>query len=185
MQLFLRGIVLPFQKGKALERGVEALTPASVRLPVASDDSVFPLASLPPDAPVKQGEELCQLDGMPVVSTVCGTVDGTLMTQHPLYGTLQCADVVASGTDEYRLPLLSEEELTPDAIIDLARRAAIYDEKARSAASASCTNPSKSFRYIQLSTASYSSSVMRRSSGAGMPGMGVYCRIRLTKTSPG
>lgn len=128
MQLFLRGIVLPFQKGKALERGVETLTPASVRLPVASDDSVFPLASLPPDAPVKQGEELCQLDGMPVVSSVCGTVDGTLMTQHPLYGTLQCADVVASGTEEYRLPLLSEEELTPDAIIDLARRAAIYDE---------------------------------------------------------
>ena len=33
MQLFLRGIVLPFQKGKTLERGIEALTPDSVRIP--------------------------------------------------------------------------------------------------------------------------------------------------------
>ena len=128
MQLFLRGIVLPFQKGKALERGIEELTPDSVRLPVCADDSVFPLASLPPDAPVVQGQELCQLQGMPVVSTVCGTVDGTLMIHHPLYGALQCADVMADGSAEERLPLLTEEELTPDAIIEVARQAAIYDE---------------------------------------------------------
>ncbi len=128
MQLFLRGIVLPFQKGKALERGIEELTPVSVRLPVATDDTTFPLSQLPPDAPVKQGEELCRLEDIPVVSSVCGTVDGTVMIHHPLYGTLQCADVVAGGTDELRLPLVTEEELTPDAIIDLAREAAIYDE---------------------------------------------------------
>lgn len=128
MQLFLRGIVLPFQKGKALERGVEELTPNSVRLPVASDDSTFPLASLPPDAPVVQGQELCRLQGMPVVSTVCGTVDGTLMIHHPLYGPLQCADVMTEGSAEELLPILSDDELTPDAIIEIARQAAVYDE---------------------------------------------------------
>ena len=128
MQLFLRGIVLPFQKGKALERGIEALTPSAVRIPVATDDSVFPLATLPPDAPVVQGQELCQLEGMPVVSPVCGTVDGTLMIHHPLYGPLQCADILADGTADHRLPLLSEEEMTPDAIIEVARQAAVYDE---------------------------------------------------------
>ena len=128
MQLFLRGIVLPFQKGKALERGIEDLTPTSVRLPVAADDSVFPLADMAPDAPVAEGQELCQLQGMPVISTVCGTVDGTLMIHHPLYGALQCADVLVDGSNEERLPVLSEEELTPDAIIEVARQAAIYDE---------------------------------------------------------
>ncbi|MBR3778843.1 MAG: 4Fe-4S dicluster domain-containing protein [Clostridia bacterium] len=128
MQLFLRGIVLPFQKGKALERGIENLTPDSVRLPVATDDSVFPLAQLSPDTLKGQGEELCLLDGMPVVSTISGTVEGTLMIHHPLYGPLQCADVLASGSAESRLPIPKEEELTPDAIIEIARQAAVYDE---------------------------------------------------------
>lgn len=128
MQLFLRGIVLPFQKGKALERGIEALTPARVRVPVATDDSVFPLSHLPADAPVKQGEALCELDGMPALSSVCGTVDGTVMIHHPLYGPLQCADVAADGSDEMHLPLTATEDLTPEAIIDIARAAAIYDE---------------------------------------------------------
>ena len=121
MQLFLRGIVLPFQKGKALERGVEALTPALVRVPVATDDSVFPLAALPPDAPVAQGQELCLLENMPVVSPVCGTVDGTLMIHHPLYGPLQCADIIPNGTEEVRLPIPAPEDLTPDAIIEIAQ----------------------------------------------------------------
>lgn len=128
MQLFLRGIVLPFQKGKALERGIEELTPDTVRLPIATDDSVFPLAELPPDAPVKLGEELCRMEDMPAVSTVCGTVDGTLMIHHPLYGALQCADILASGDAEVRIPTVKEEELTPDAIIEIAREAAVYDE---------------------------------------------------------
>lgn len=128
MQLFLRGIVLPFQKGKALERGVEDLTPDRVRIPVATDDTSFPLAQLPADAPVKKGEALCELEDMPVVSPVCGTVDGTVMMQHALYGTLQCADITVSGTGEQHLSPLTEEELTPEAIIEAARNAAIYDE---------------------------------------------------------
>ena len=128
MQLFLRGIVLPFQKGKALERGIEDLIPDSVRIPVAPDDTAFPLAHLPADAPVKQGEVLCELEDMPAVSSVCGTVDGTVMIQHTLYGTLQCAAVTVSGTDEQRLSPATEEELTPEGIIEIARAAAIYDE---------------------------------------------------------
>ena len=128
MQLFLRGIVLPFQKGKALERGIEELTPDSVRLPVATDDAVFPLADLAPNAPVKKGEELCRLDDMPVVASVCGTVEGTQMIHHPLYGALQCADLLADGSAETLLSLTKEEELTPDAVIEIAREAAIYDE---------------------------------------------------------
>lgn len=128
MQLFLKGVVLLFQKGKALERGIEELTPDSVRLPIAADDSVFPLAELPHNAPVKQGDELCQLDGMPVVSTVSGTVEGTLMIHHPLYGSLQCADVQADGSAVTHLPVSKEEDLTPDAIIEIARQAAVYDE---------------------------------------------------------
>ena len=128
MQLFLRGIVLPFQKGKALERGIETLAPDSVRLPVAADDSVFPLAHLAPDAPVAQGEELCRMDDMPVVSTISGTVEGTLMIHHPLYGPLQCADVSAADSAESRISTPTEDELTPDAIIEIAREAAVYDE---------------------------------------------------------
>ena len=128
MQLFLRGIVLPFQKGKVLERGIENLTPDSVRLPVSADDSTFPLADLAPNAPVKQGETLCYLDDMPVVSTVSGIVEGTLMIHHPLYGPLQCADVQADGSAEALLPLPQEDQLTPDDIIAIARDAAVYDE---------------------------------------------------------
>ena len=128
MQLFLRGVVLPFRKGKALERGIENITPTRVRLPVAVDDAVFPLAHLPSDAPVKQGEELCRMDDMAVISTVCGTVEGTVMMHHPLYGPLQCADILPGGTEEVQLPIPTEEELTPDAIIEIARAAAIYDE---------------------------------------------------------
>ena len=128
VQLFLRGIVLPFRKGKALERGIEDVTPATVRLPVAIDDTVFPLAQLPHNAPVKQGEELCRMDDMPVVSTVCGTVDGTVMIHHPFYGPFQCADIRCDGSEEVQLPIREEEELTPDTIIEIAREAAVYDE---------------------------------------------------------
>lgn len=127
MQLFLRGVVLPFRKGKALQRGIEEVNPVRVRIPVATDDTVFPLAHLPSDAPVKQGEELCYMDDMPVLSTICGTVEGTLMIHHPLYGTLQCADILSDGTDVEPFTL-TEEELTPDSIIAIARQAAIYDE---------------------------------------------------------
>ncbi len=110
-----------------MERGIEKVNPVGVRVPIATDDTVFPLAHLPSDAPVKQGEELCRMDDMPVLSTVCGTVEGTLMIHHPLYGALQCADILCDGTTEMPLTL-TDEELTPDSIIAIAREAAIYDE---------------------------------------------------------
>lgn len=128
MQLFLRGIVLPFRKGKAIERGIEDLTPDSVRLPVGTEEAVFPLSSLPAHAPVQWGQELCRMDGTPVVSPVSGTIDGTVMIHHPLYGALQCVDLLVSGNSRQHLPLVQEEELTPDAIIEIAREAAVYDE---------------------------------------------------------
>ncbi len=128
MQLFLRGIVLPFQKGKTLERGIEEMTPGQVRLPLAGGDAASPIAHLAADTPLVAGQELCRNDGMPVVAPIPGTIEGTVVTNHPLYGPLLCADIQAAGEGEERLPVLPEEELTPQAILAIAREAAIYDE---------------------------------------------------------
>ncbi len=129
MQLFLRGIVLPFQKGKALERGIEELPDKSgVRIPIAKGDSASPIADLPEDAPLTCGEELCRAADFPILSTISGTLEGTVVMNHPLYGSLLCADVLPEGDREERLPVIPEEELTPDSILDIARQAAIHDD---------------------------------------------------------
>jgi len=128
MQLFLPGIVLPFQKGKALERGVEDLPVTRVRVPLGPGDADSPIAHLPADAPVACGGELCRDEDFPIVSTVAGTIEGTVVINHPVYGSLQCADILAAGEEEQRLPVLPEEELTPAIILQIAREAAIYDE---------------------------------------------------------
>lgn len=128
MQLFLRGVVLPFQKGKALEHGIEPLTPTEVRIPLAPGDGESPIAHLPADAPVTCGDELCQIDGTPAVASVTGTIEGTVVVNHPLYGSLLCADINTAGEGESCLPVLPEEELTPETIIRIAKEAAIYDE---------------------------------------------------------
>ena len=128
MQLFLPGVVLPFQKGKALERGVEDLPVAQVRVPLAPGDTDSPIAHLAADTAVACGSELCRDEEFPIVSTVCGAIEGTVVIQHPVYGSLQCADILAGGEEEQRLPVLAEEELTPTAIMQIAREAAIYDE---------------------------------------------------------
>ena len=52
MPLFPRGVVLPFQKGKALERGIETLEVTSVRQPLCPAHAENPIAHLPADAPV-------------------------------------------------------------------------------------------------------------------------------------
>ncbi|MBR5523927.1 MAG: 4Fe-4S dicluster domain-containing protein [Clostridia bacterium] len=128
MPIFPKGVVLPFQKGKALERGIEPLEVTSVRQPLgpAGDDN--PIAHLPADAPVACGGVLCRVEDTPVVAPIAGTVEGTVVIHHPLYGSLLCADITASGEAEDRLPVLPEDELTPDAILEIAREAAIYDE---------------------------------------------------------
>ncbi|MBQ4332710.1 MAG: 4Fe-4S dicluster domain-containing protein [Clostridia bacterium] len=128
MPLFQRGVVLPFQKGKALERGIESLDVTGVRLPLAAGDMDSPISHLAADTPVACGQELCRMDDTPVVSTVSGTLEGTVAIHHPLYGSLLCADIRADGDAEDRLPVLPEDELTADVILQIARDAAIYDE---------------------------------------------------------
>lgn len=130
MQLFNRGVVLPFQKGKALEHGIEPLTPTEVRIPVAPGDEVSPIAHLPADAPVTRGDELCRVSYTPAVATVTGILEGTMAIHHPLYGSLLCANIRTEGDGESEtcLPVLAEEELTPEIIVNIARDAGIYDE---------------------------------------------------------
>ncbi|MBE6807632.1 MAG: 4Fe-4S dicluster domain-containing protein [Ruminococcaceae bacterium] len=128
MQLFLRGVVLPFQKGKTLERGIEEMTVSQVRVPIAPGDAANPIAHLEAGTPVACGGELCRNDGMPVVSSVSGTIEGTVVTNHPLYGSLLCADIEVAGEAEERMTVVPEEELTPELILQIAKEAAIYDE---------------------------------------------------------
>lgn len=128
MQFFLRGVVLPFQKGKTLDRGIEEVTASQVRIPLASGDATSPIAHLEGDTPVACGSELCRNDDMPVVASISGTIEGTVVTNHPLYGSLLCADINAAGDEEHRLPVIPEEELTPEIILNIAKEAAIYDE---------------------------------------------------------
>lgn len=128
MPLFQRGVVLPFQKGKALERGIESLDVTGVRLPLAAGDMDSPISHLAADTPLACGQELCRMDDTPVVSTVAGTLEGTVAIHHPLYGSLLCADIRADGDAEDRLPVIPEAELTADVILQIARDAAIYDE---------------------------------------------------------
>lgn len=129
MQLFLRGVVLPFQKGKALERGIEELSASRVRVPLASADGEFPQLTQSEDGTVACGDALCRTDGTPVYATASGTVEGSVVIQHPLYGSLLCADIAAEGDAVADpLPVIPEEELTPEIILNIAREAAVYDE---------------------------------------------------------
>ena len=127
MQLFLPGVVLPFQKGKIPEQ-IEDLTVAQVRVPVGSADEENPIPHLQDDQPIACGGELCRDDGFPIISGISGTIEGAVVINHPVYGALQCVDVLAAGEDEERLPVIPEEELTPEQILEIAREAAIYDE---------------------------------------------------------
>lgn len=127
MQLFLPGVVLPFQKGKIPEQ-IEDLPVAQVRVPVGSANEMNPIHHLQDDQPVACGGELCRDGDFPIISSVSGAIEGTVVINHPVYGTLQCVDVLAAGEEEERLPVVPEEELTPELILQIAREAAIYDE---------------------------------------------------------
>ena len=127
MPFFQKGIVLPFQKGKALERGIESLEVSGVRLPLAPSDAAYAIPDLT-DASVACGQELCRVEDTPVVASIAGTVEGTVVIHHPLYGSLLCADITASGEAEERLSVIPEDQLTADTILEIARDAAIYDE---------------------------------------------------------
>lgn len=126
MPFFLRGVVLPFQKGKTLERGIEELSVSGVRMPIVPDgaDTAITL----PDT-VTCGQELARLEDTPVVSPVSGSIEGTVVAHHPLYGDFVCADITAAEEQAMEtLPVVPEDQLAPETILEIAREAAVYDE---------------------------------------------------------
>lgn len=130
MQLFLRGVVLPFQKGNAWKKKIEHIQPATpVRIPIAGPEDASPTIAGADGSPLSAGQTLCQPEGkLPVLSSVSGQVDGTVVVNHPLYGQMLCAEIRPTTGEEALLPVLPETELTPDKIIELAVAAGIYDE---------------------------------------------------------
>ena len=129
MQLFLRGVVLPFQKGEAMETDIETFTVTRpVRIPLAKGDEDHPLATVGEDYSPAEGEELCRRDGLPILATTAGTLSGTVMLRHSLYGEVLCAEIEPAEGAVHTLPVPTEEELTPERILQTAVEAAIYDE---------------------------------------------------------
>lgn len=129
MPLFLRGVVLPFQKGAALKRKIEDLPPdGPVRIPFADAEDDMPTLAGADGKPLVKGQPLCHIKNMPVLASVAGTLDGTVVQHHPLYGDMLCAELQPAGDDEELLPVYSTTELTPERIIELAEAAGICDE---------------------------------------------------------
>ncbi len=132
MTIFPRGIVLPFQKGTAPHQPIGELQPAQpVRIPLLRpSEERIPTVSLAENAPVAAGEVLYLENEQetPALAGVAGTVSGTVVLNHPQYGELLCAELHPTGTATEALPVLPEAELTADAVIRIARQAAIYDE---------------------------------------------------------
>ncbi len=129
MQLFLRGVVLPFQKGEAIETDIQKLTVSRpVRIPLAKGDEEHPLLAAGEDYSPAEGEELCRRDDLPVLATVAGTLSGTVMLQHPLYGEFLCAEIQPTEGAVHSLPVSVAEDITPEFILQTAIDAAIYDE---------------------------------------------------------
>lgn len=132
MGLFLRGVVLPFQKGNAPLNEIEEFRPqTSVRVPLVHLDMNTPVPSLPfeENATVAAGGILYREENeLPVLSPVSGNVVGTVVLQHPQYGKLLCAELTPCYGEEETLPIIPLDELTADDIMLIAREAAIYDE---------------------------------------------------------
>lgn len=129
MPLFLRGIVLPFQKGKALKHKIEDLKLNSpIRIPFAAAEDDMPTLAGTDGHPLSKGQPLCQVKDAPILSSVAATLDGTVVLNHPLHGELLCAELQPVDGGEELLPVYSTTELTPELIIQLAEQAAVYDE---------------------------------------------------------
>jgi electron transport complex protein RnfC len=132
MDLFPKGVVLPFQKGAALHHKIENYqVTAAVRVPLVRLDIHAPVPSLSfeENAALAQGSVLYREEGeLPVLSPVAGTFVGTVVLQHPQYGKLLCAEILPTEGDEELLPVSSAENLNADDILHIAREAAIYDE---------------------------------------------------------
>ncbi len=131
MKLFLRGVILPFQKGAAATNPIEDLAPVTaLRIPLRRmDEEPLPI-SLPETACAGQVLYLADEADTPALASVSGEVDGTVVLSHPQYGDLLCAEVTPAAAAEAveKMPFVKENELSPDEIIAIARQAAIYDE---------------------------------------------------------
>lgn len=132
MDLFPKGVVLPFQKGAAPRHTIEDFkATAAVRVPLTRLDVDTPVPTLPfdEDAPITRGSVLyCEENELPVLAPIAGKFGGTVVLQHPQYGKLLCAEILPDEGDEELLPLRTAEELTADEILRIAQDAAIYDE---------------------------------------------------------
>ena len=132
MDLFPKGVVLPFQKGAAPRHSIEDFkATAAVRVPLTRLGVDTPVPTLPfdEDAPITRGSVLyCEENELPVLAPIAGKFGGTVVLQHPQYGKLLCAEILPDEGDEELLPLRTAEELTADEILRIAQDAAIYDE---------------------------------------------------------
>lgn len=132
MKMFLPGLPLPFQKGKAPDQPVEIFHPTTpLRIPLmltATDEHHQPPA-LEADKPVCSGAVLLEEpDGVPVIANCAGTVAGTVVIRHPQYGEMLCAELHPTDGGSETLPVTPAGEVTAQTVLDAARGAAIYDE---------------------------------------------------------
>lgn len=133
MDLFPKGVVLPFQKGNAPLNNIEDFqVQEAVRVPLARLGIDTPAPALPfdEDAPIARGSVLYSEEGeLPALAPINGRFGGTVVLQHPQYGKLLCAELIPNEcSEEETLPVRPAEELTADDIIRIAQEAAIYDE---------------------------------------------------------
>ncbi len=133
MNLFPKGVVLPFQKGNAPQNTIDHFqVQTAVRVPLVRADIDTPVPMLPfdEDAPIARGSVLYAEEGeLPVLAPINSRFGGTVVLQHPQYGKLVCAELIPTeGDEEETLPVIPAEELTAEDIIRIAQDAAIYDE---------------------------------------------------------
>lgn len=133
MGLFSRGVVLPFQKGHAPLTNIDDFKVTSaVRVPLVRLDFDTPVPNLPfeEDAVIARGSVLYKEENeLPVIAPIAGKMAGTVVLQHPQYGKLLCVELMPADIEEEELlPVLAQEELTPENILRIAQDAAIYDE---------------------------------------------------------
>lgn len=133
MQPFVPGIVLPFQKGMAVKKSIVTFQPIEpVRVPLLRiADDQMPDIRLQEDEPYAIGQTLYRENEqeLPVLCSVCGTVSGTVVVDHPQYGSLLCAELHPSGRDKRQdIALPETDKPSAEDILRIAKEAAIYDE---------------------------------------------------------
>lgn len=132
MDLFPKGVVLPFQKGAAPRHKIDDFkATVAVRVPLVRLDIDTPVPTLPfdEDAPIALGSILYREENeLPALAPIAGRFGGTVVLQHPQYGKLLCAEIIPDEGGEETLPVRTAEKLTAEEILRIAQDAAIYDE---------------------------------------------------------